>query len=708
MVRLDFKRADRLSETRVGQLWDLIEQSRSNDRGYLEMMKELRQLHKTGTQGELANLSNEAQVIVNLAHSHVASLRPTLYFQEPSIKALPTHPREEKKAPVWKNLTNGINRRIGFDREAREVVADAITYPEGWLKNFIAATDQDDETAKPGKGTVSGATTEDNRRGPTEWLGKRAPAIARIAPGQVIVDYMSPNRSLENARFVDIMYVKTVSEVKSHPVYKIPAREMSHMDAFLDAEHLTKHAASNMLDPFALAGGEPWERGNRFVGKDHIVIIHECWVYQLVDLKLYRQLVVLVEGADGLMINKPLLFKNWEEDDVLGKYCNFYPITPLFLNEVPDMRPNSELGTWSSLAQAYNWIISRIVSFVDAEKQLWYGDEDKIGDKDVAIRAIQSGQSREIIWGKGERGLEPMSNQSAGRDNFSLLALVNDAIQRVGGIGENRQGEASIRTATEAGNLEKGVRIKIDDKRKTIAKFFKVVIEKQNKILRHIIEQDDGTAFVFRITGDTGDIQWLDFTKDDVNWFPEIDIEVHSFVKATRDIEVQAASMALESGMRLKAFHPEIRTDILYRHLLEKLEIPDIGDIIDNEQDHAMLQAAEIAMMMAGIDVQVNPGDNHVVHARVLQQFRNTEEWQQIIEQNPDAADRLAQHEQQHTQAIEKNDSAVQTATPRGQNAFADLDANPQGGSPANQARAIAGTDRETQNRLNGGGGQSG
>lgn len=707
MVRLDFARATSLTEPQVGRLWEYVITARDNDRNYFRIMKQLRMLHKTGTQGELKHMDKHARVVANLAHAHVSALRPTLFFKEPTVEATPTHPRHENKAPAWESLINNLNKRTGFKKEIKYSVTDAIVYPEAWVKSFINVVEAE-ETDKPGSATV-GPTTEEGRFGVVEWMTKGAPAIARVAPTQVVVDYMSADRSLENARFVDIMYVKHMEELLKDKRYSEVASQLQKNKAFLKSGK--SRAMNPTTDPFALSGEDFWEVRRVQAASDHLVILHEIWVYQLVELKLYKQLVVLVEGADGIMVNKPIRMDNWEDDKVLGKYGDFYPITRLAINEVPDMRPNSELGVWSSLHAAVNWILSRIISFVDSEKQLWYVNEDAVTNKDVVTRAIKSGSTRELIFGKGPSGIEAVSNFNAGRDNYSLLANINEFIRRIGGIGENREGLGEqFRTATEASAVEQGIRIKIDEKRALISDFLQEIIEKEIKLIRHLVEKSGTTEFVFKIAGDTGAVEWLNFTSDDVNWHPDIDIKVHSFIKPTRQEEIQKASMALEAGIRLKAFHPELRTDVLYRQLLEALELSEIGKIVDNAQDHAMVQAVEIAMIMASPDADppVTPDQNHAVHSQVIQMFINSPEAQAIAEENPQAFDALLQHKAKHDAALEQVQGGVQQATPSGKNPFDDLNAGPEGGSPANVSRSQTAQDRETNNRLAGTGGQLG
>ena len=681
----DNERATSLSADDTRKLYSMIDTSKRKDKPFYELCRNARKLFQTGETGELEGLEDMYKVVINLAHSHIASLLPTIFFKEPTIICSPTSPRHDGKQQTWQALLNNTNRKVGLKRETSDVLLDSLVYPEAWMKVMAnrpveepgTQADKEHEAAESGK------------QGETEWLGKGAPVFARVSPLQTIVDYRSINRRLDNARFVCFVYAKNLDELRADPRYDVPA-EIDTTHAFKpDGEKLS--ISNGFIDPFVEEGGfgeQPVESDH-----DHYVYVYETWVYQMVGMKLKRHLVCMLVGDNGLLHDKPIRFETWE--DALGQHVKEYPFARLEFHPVPDALPNSELGVWSSIHGAINWLTTRMVQIVDSEKTLYEVVKEKVKNYDKFVASFKESKNmRELLEVEEIGSVGTVRNQSTPRDNYGLMNFLQDSVRQVGGLGENRQGATGIRTATEASNVETGVRIKTEKKVDVVQDWFVELTYKEINIIRSLIADQGDTIFVFNIGGETGAVEWLRFTKEDIDWVPEINIEVHSFNKATREGDVQRALLAFQNGLQLFPLKPDLRIDILYKNLLKSLEISGIAEIVDSQQDHMILQAVELVNLLNGGDSPVESHHDHAAHMRLLQMFLNAPEIVSISSANPEGFQAVLEHFEQHNQFMEMAAQA-QTSQAPGPNPF---DTNINGGSPANEARQRTAFDREAAN----------
>lgn len=679
----DGERSKSLSKLDTTTLWNLIDTSKRKDSKFFELCKNLRILYKSGTVNELADLDEKDKVVVNLAHGHIGAMLPTLFFKQPTVKAAPTAPHHEGKEKTWESLINNTYKKVGLKAEAKKVVKDALVYPEGWMKILSNAP----------IGEQEGENVETGKRGEVPWMSKGAPVYARVSPLQTIVDYRSINRDLDNARFVCFVYAKDMDELKADSRYKIP----DNIEKGKTYTGDNKLSISNgWIDPFVQEG----EFGQEIASsdQDNYVFVYECWVHQIVGMKLKRHLVCLLAGKDGLMSDTPIRFDTWE--NVLGSQVKSYPFERLVFHDIPDSLPNSELGVWSSIHGAINWLTSRLVNLVEAEKPIYEYNKQNV-DNDEQFRAdFHSSRSSRILVAVKEVGktVSGVSNHTTPRDNYQLMNTLQEAARQVGGVSENRQGGSGIRTATEASNVESGQQIKTLEKVDRVTEFFTNVTYKTIDVIRSIVQKDGDTSFVFNVGGDTGAVEWLNFDQNTVGWTPEISIEVNSFNKATREVDVQRAMMALNTGAQIAPLVPSIRMDLLYKDLLKALEVSGIAEKVDSKQDHMLLQVVELAQLVTGGAATVDISHDHAAHIQVLQMVLNSPEFASVLDENPAAYGGIVQHMQEHEEMLAQASEGMKKIT--GNNPF---DTNVQGQSPANQARQDTAIDRETSKAGTGG-----
>lgn len=596
---------------------------------------------------------DDMKLAVNLAHAHVRTLVPTLYFQDPELDCAPTAPQHAGKEKTWNSIVNNALDKIGFSEEMKKVVLDAVTYPEGVMKDVMLRTEEH--------------TSEANTEGPVPWLSKGSPAHVRIAPNQLIVDYLVKDRNLDNARFIAIRYRKPLHELKLHPIYgKNVKLETEKISAF----PTTGNAVGKTQERQVWEGSEI-EDTESDTGEE-LVTIYEVWIHQLVSagadegsFKAYQQMCVLLEGQDAPIRE----LTPWSE--VMGEGFNRYPVNRLVLLPVPDEKSQSELGVWQNMQMALNWLMSRMVQLVENDRLLYLYDPSKIKNVQTFKQRFYKGRARELVEKSGDGAVEIVQPSFVGRDNYSLINLVQGYIQQVSGIGQNRRGGSGIRTATEASLVDEGTRLKTDEKVSIVATFLKRVMFNHITITRALVKASGSTKWVFNIGGDAGAVNWLEFSAEDVNWLPEVRIRVNSFRKMDSLAEMQKYASILNMGFGLfKLYGPAVRVDLLFGRMLESAGIYDANRIIGDQDKQMMLQTIELSGIMLGIPTPVLEWHNHPAHVTVIDNFINSEFGQQLTSSSPEIYDRLMQHREEHILMLQKKQQEA-AGVSLGENPFA-------------------------------------
>ena len=675
-MRLTKKRTKSLDQEDTRTLLSLVEAAEARDKKFFDLCTSTRKWMKGDHWKSFRGKSKEtARITINLMHAHARSLLPTLFFQDPYIECYPNDAiHQEESAVIWEGLLNHLNERNGYKRITKEVVFDSIVYPEGW-KKWVVIKEADSEEIESGEEDVanfdgvSGGFSEENQAGPLENTSLGSIVGTRLSPEQVITD--SSDRDPSKSRFIAIKYKRLLSEVKADPRYKIPANALSAIKQPVQGLNPSSpgglHARVNQL------GKE--EPTPITADIDPEVTVYEVWIYQLVKLKLYRQVVVLLKEWQQAPIRQP---EPWES--FVGKYVKTYPITRWVLNPIPDSKPMSELASFKSMQDAINWLSSRLVSMVENQKQFYNFFSTNAKNPERARLQLDSGNIREFLEANepGQPVIEAQQANPVPRDVYQLLQIMMGFVQQVTGFGMNRRGEAGIRTAKEAAIVEQGVQIKTDEKVDIVSDCIRADMEILARIVRHVAP----STFVFYLRGESGPVKWQKFTARDADWAPDIRIRPKSFAPMVDQERQQALMGALQAGSQLfQIYGPKIRLDVLYRRLLEQMNIPNPSAIMGDTIPDEILQMVEIVMMVLGQEAPVMPDHNHRLHRATLQDFLSSDVASQLP---PDALDRIQQHDMQHQQFEEQNTEAAPNLS--GMNPFSsDGMREPSGAGPAPQ-----------------------
>ena len=665
----------------------LIDASLKKDEKYFKFMINLRNLLKGDHWDNVRSTKKEKKqirMVVNLAHAHVRTLVPTLFFQNPSVDCAPTSPQHAGKEKTWNGIINNVFDKTGFAKEMKKVVMDAVTYPEGVMKDVNMRVDE-------------AGTTEASDTGPVPWGEKGSPAHVRIAPNQLIVDYLVPDRDVEKARYIAIRYRKPLAEVRAHPIYGPNVEKESYVTG-------GNTTTGNMMNA-TIRTEDDWDEAEKKIDgeiDEHLVTIYEVWVHRLIkengDL-IEQQMFTLIEDQE-----KPIReLTPWA--DVMGQGFNKFRVTRMVLQTVPDDLPTSELGVWEGMQHSLNWLTSRITELVENDRTIYEVDPTKIKNFEKFKTQFYEGRSRTLAEVTEQGAINMVQPSFVGRDNYQLGSMLQGYIQQVSGIGQNRRGGSGIRTATEASLVDQGTQIKTDEKVDIVSKFLIDVIFKTTIIIRGIISSGEGIEWVMRVNGDAGSISWNNFTKEDIDWLPEIRIRVDSFRKMDSMQDMQKYGALIGQAMQLfQMYGPTVRVDILFNRMLEAAGIYDAGKIVGDQDAQAMLQSVEISGILVGVPAPVLEEHNHAAHLQIIEAFRNSPMGQSIFQQAPEAADRLAQHEQEHREQLQiSQEKAQRSAAAANPFAAAGQQANPSNQSIASQETS---GDRQSVQPQQGGNGE--
>lgn len=665
----------------------LVDAAQAKDADYFRTMTVLRDLLAGNHWKNIRNRKKREQVemVVNLCHAHVRTLVPTLFFQNPSVDCAPTAPIHVGKETTWNGILNNTLDKIGFAEELKRAVLDAVVYQEGVVKDVVNRVDT--------------PNSEVNSSGPSVWLSRGAPVHVRISPAQLLVDYLVTDRNVDDARFIAIRYKKPLQELKKHPIY---GKNIERDYKVADKTPTTGNLVGANINDF-----EDWEDIETKTYGDtgeELVCIYEVWIHQLISTdgktELYRQMCVLMEGQQ-----KPIReLESW--DSVMGEGFDRFPVTRLVLNPIPDKLPSSELGIWQQLQVALNWLMSRITQLVENDRLLYAVDPSKIKNFEKFKNKFYKGDSRELVE------VTDMNNPIAviqptfvGRDNYSLVNMLQQYIQQVSGIGQNRRGGSGIRTATEASLVDEGTRIKTDEKVDSVATFIKTILGKTALMIRGITKREGSNSWVMRVGGDVGAVDWVNFTAEDIAWTPEIRIRVNSFRKQDSMQDMQKFSALIQQAMQLMSVYgPSVRVDLLFGRMLEAAGVYDYDKIIGSQDKEALLQTIELAGIITGVPTPVLESHNHPAHVQIIDAFVQSTMGQQIINSAPEVMDRLMQHREEHLAMLEAIQQKAQITQATAQNPFSTAGSG--SGSPQSAANQQTSGDRTAVQSIPGGNGE--
>lgn len=613
----------------------------------------------------------ENRMVINLVYSFVKTLLPTIYFQDPTIKAEATAPAYEGLQETWELVTNNSLPKIGFSKAAKAVLLDAILGGEGWWKLVYNKGEDDPED---GGGRGSGAVTE-AQAGAVPWLRRNLPFYVRHPMQRVIVDRLAKDRDLDNARWVALEYFKPLDEMRKDPRYKVPSN--------IDSSKLIGMGQSMATDePLVSATSEISGASGAVREEDSLVRFWEVYVYQLVGMRLYRQMVV-VSDISNEPLRQPV---SW--DELVGRDISGWPLKRLVFNPVPDDVPMSDIEAWSTLQQGLNWAFSMVINHLETQTDVRMFHSDRVKNPAKEMARIQNDKPAvAYVEVTGDGAIENLGTPRVSPDMYRAIDAVVRFADIVSGQDSLRQGDPqNVRTAAQVQVITAGAQVKINEKVRTLHDFLKESIEAWIASVKATLGDD--TDFIIRVAGDTGQVAWKQFSVDDINWMPDIAISVNSFRDKNRQEDLQMWSMVMSWAMELfPLLGPVMRIDKILSQAMRAAGVDNPRELLGDLIDEAVLQMAEIVRMVHGEQVPVDPEDGHDKHIEQLNNYMNSDLFEQGSEETQQY---IIQHRAAHLQM--KMQLAEQAQSLNGSRAVGSnlMDANPESLSPENEGRRIA------------------
>jgi hypothetical protein len=401
---------------------------------------------------------------------------------------------------------------------------------------------------------------------------------------------------------------------------------------------------------------------SRELAGDHI-IFYEIWIYQLVDLKIYKKVVTITEN--GIQLT-PLL--DWSE--YVGPHNDVYPITKIELEPVPESCPRSLLSSWDTLDNKLNDIIEKVFSKISAQKEIFALNDSNFlnpesGREYIPVNDINSPLAALVEPGK------------VNNDEWNVVGVIQNLIQQVSGQGQNRRGSAGIRTATEASIIERSSQAREGN----LVSYVSKLIQDDMYILVNMIKSFMKKQFVFRLTGKTGSVKWQAFDPNiaDHDMFIVVDDKSFNFNDTTE--KIQKLQMAIQAGSNINLMMGGgVNIVYLYRQMLSTLGIKNVEEIAGRNDTSAVKQMTEIILMIVGMDAPVDISDDHQAELKTIVQFMSSEVFSALP---PATLEKIAMHASQHEEML-KELQAQSTRRPDTGNSFDDIYLKSNGSSASN------------------------
>jgi hypothetical protein len=631
---------------------------------------------------------------VNLAYLHARTQLPSIFAQDPYVDAVPPRESDAPNAPVWEALLNQALPSLKFKEECKRVVLDALVFGEGWLKWGWAGrakfSDQGEEAPQEPSAVdqggfiqqalsmqgyqlgapLSGAKRTPRSRGrrrsntgevgadPVSYLLRDGPFCARMAPQNVVVDPLSPDRDPLRSRFVALRFLKPYEEIKHTPGYTLPGN-------FEDLKASGAHGFSTLHTPFNLSSFTmPGERSGSDESRKQasptsggIGVVWEVWVCQLDDLGLRRRTITLLEGAD-----RPLRDVDW--DSMLGDDWAGYPIHRLAFNDVPDEPPMSDFEAWAPLQQMLDLLVRRTLANIARYPKITAIDLKACVDGKQARAVIENGEDGGLIETKGPPRdvVMPLEFPQVTAEAVQMLNYMDEMTRYISGTSENRRGEAAARTATEAKIIEGSASVREREKVVTVQDFCEDGLNTLVLLFQSFVDR----PYVVRRIGTGGTVQWLEFGPDQRDGsVPVIKVRFESTRFANEQKELQKWTAILNQAMALKPFLPNLPLHIITGHAWKAMGVENVQELLGPPlaPDQAAVQWLELTQMLAGIPVEPTIEEPADVHLAVIGAFKASPAFGIFSQSNPMGIELVLMHEQMHQQLKDQVTAMQQGAT---------------------------------------------
>lgn len=544
-------------------------------------------------------------VNVNSVFSNFNTVRPTLYFKNPKITAVPAKPefkRDEfgevllengrpllvdnyKSAKLLSTKINYELKEIKFKKTLKKVLGDTLCpYGVGWIKW--------------GYSTLTVAGHDNNRDRKVSFWGKR------VDPRNLVYDWMATD--IDDARFVAERIVLT-------------------RKAALDMGFTIPQDYTCELPDFLKDRAEKSKAGNGKKEDDLIII----WEYHALPEQMIYW--VLDKYLDGKFQPKEPTEEPYPFDG--SSYI------PLVLNENnDDIIGLSDVEPIEDAAKAKNRIRTKQVRHVDKfGTTVWYEDgailpndlENHVTTDHAVYVKMQQGRLS---------GIKVEGTPSMGQDNYAMDGVLQEDINNTLGITDYQRGDPKSRTATEGQIVQNAANIRIEERRDVIYDFVIECVRRLVAMIQtfgeeeeflNIADEDFDEDFVEVLKNDYGfnpKIPFLHMKKKDIQGEYNFEFNVEDMIVRPKEIQLQQLTnlmtVYLGSPMGIQALEDN---DVSLAKVVKKSF--ELAGVDMNELKHTGPQQLsaerENQMFLAGMEVpephRKDDDDEHILsHKRTL------------------------------------------------------------------------------------------
>lgn len=545
-------------------------------------------------------------ILLNEVYPVVQSNLPSIFFRNPKAFLKPrnktfiakrrnvkTGKMEEeildssKSARTQEDILNYIISQIGYKKETRKVLLDALLYPFGVMWHGY-------------KGDF-GMTDEDSFRIQNDRI-----FVKRISPLRFLKDPSVSYSELEEAQWVGRSIDVRFTDLEADKQLNFKDKEIKSFLGFGDQVFDLATFGAQGMETSMIGGGSLNSPLSEFADNEFkrskaskFVRVHEIYMRPNKEERNKGDKGWVILLADGqkepLRINK------------LTLKAEGFPAQLLEFNPVNDREFGlSDVETYSSIADQKNVIINLQIRNAQENTKVWVGIS-KDGANEEDIQKVQQGENTIILFDEGKPG-DRMFVASPGAQASSELYIIDQRIQK------NLEDKSGV-TDLKRGNLQSGEESATSVKiraaggnarpayRQDVMKDF---LEASFLYINQLNKQFMTIKAAVRVIGSL-DLEWSDNpTKEEIQADVDIEIDVISMLSENPEKEITEMREAI--GMIIQAISdPAIRQKIqsegktfnlspLIEQMLRRLQImnPDVFRNIDKEGSEGFVSAQQL------------------------------------------------------------------------------------------------------------------
>lgn len=494
------------------------------------------------------------KVSVNMVRGIVSLMTAALYFADPRVIVGAKKPGLGRAPQLAEALFNYYLEELQIGAQVKKCIKDALLFDAGYLKvgyeidmgtDLEALTDESGQDLYDGSGSQllkdpqgnlyverdgrliqlmekDGELVMQEQEQPTlnEFVRREQPFAVRWAPWDVLRDPEARYVDLSDSRWIAFRSCLPLEEVKGNPLYKNTQKLEGGLTLRKDLLDAHRMYDNDELDPDI-------ER----------VEIFEVWCKEWNKTKRRYDIYQKVVAADH---DEFLLYR-------LSPYlADGFPCKVLAFDEDPE-KPygSSPLRAIDSQIESINISRSQMAAMQDQQIQKWLANGNHIDEQAFQDFSEMPNGGGLILKNIGEN--TPVENvvkavpiPQIPPDIRVGYDLARDEIQVIFGVTDYQMGGSGgpKRQATEAGLIQSGFTVRVEEKRQQVGKMIEGVVKYFAMLLHQF---GDYSTFV-KITGDMGQEEFVPFKiADAVTDELKFSIDVYGSVFQSRDMLLKKA-----------------------------------------------------------------------------------------------------------------------------------------------------------------------